>query len=154
MSSILRTPTSSGWPVLIFAAQRGMPNVVLALLEFGADVESREPASGWTALMYAVASGNQTMVRDLLAHGASPNEFAKPSDWNPLAVAIMHNQEEIMGMLLDAGASPALIKKRHPHLFETYAGALQQYHAKREVDELRRSQKPYPVFVKNAAEYP
>jgi hypothetical protein len=153
MSSILRTPTSSGWPLLIFAAQRGMSNAVLALLELGADVESKEPASGWTALMYAVAAGNQAMVRDLLAHSASPNEFAKPSDFNPLAVAIMHNQESIMGMLLDAGASPALIKKRHPSLFETYAVALQQYRAKREAEESRRTQTPYAVYVKNAAEY-
>lgn len=153
MSSILRTPTSNGWPMLIFAAQRGMSNAVLELLNCGADVHSKEPASGWTALMYAVAAGNQAMVRDLLAHEASPNEFAKPSDFNPLAVAIMHNQEEIMGMLLDAGASPALIKKRHPNLFETYAGALQQYHAKREAEELRRTQKPCSVYVKNAAEY-
>jgi hypothetical protein len=153
MSSILRTPTSCGWPLLIFAAQRGMSNAVLALLELGADVESKEPASGWTALMYAVAAGNQAMVQDLLAHEASPNEFAKPSDHNALAIAIMHSQDGIMGMLLDAGASPALIKKRHPSLFETYAGALQQYHAKREAEELRRKQKPYSVFVKNAAEY-
>lgn len=153
MTSILRTPTSSGWPVLIFAAQRGMSNAVHALLELGADVESKEPASGWTALMYAVAAGNQAMVRALLAHGASPNEFAKPSDFNPLAVAIMHNQEAVMGMLLDAGASPALIKKRHPHLFETYAGALQEHRAKREAEELRRTQKPCPLYVKNAAEY-
>lgn len=154
MSSILRTPTSSGWPVLVFAAQRKMTTAVLVLLELGADVESKEPASGWTALMYAVAAGNQAMVRDLLAHGASPNEFAKPSDWNALAVAITHNQEDIMGMLLDAGASPVLIKRRHPSLFETYASALQQYNAKREA--ARKGQKPCCVYVKNmknAAEY-
>lgn len=153
MSSILQTPTSSGWPVLIFAAQRGMSDAVMALLELGADVTSKEPASGWTALSFAVAAGNQAMVQDLLAHDASPNEFAKPSDFNPMVVAIMHNQQTIMGMLLDAGASPALIKKRHPHLVETYAGALQQYRANRDAEELRKTQKQCSVYVKNAAEY-
>lgn len=153
MSSILQTPTSSGWPVLIFAAQRGMSDAVMALLELGADVTSKEPASGWTALSFAVAAGNQAMVQDLLAHDASPNEFAKPSDFNPMVVAIMHNQQTIMGMLLDAGASPALIKKRHPHLVETYAGALQQYRAKCDAEELRKTQKQCSVYVKNAAEY-
>jgi len=153
ISSILRTPSSSGWPLLILAAQRGMPVAVLALLELGANVDSKELTSGWTALMYAVTAGNQAMVRDLLAHGASPNEFAMPSDWNPLAAAIINNQESIMGMLLDAGANPTLIKRRHPHLLETYLGALQHYHAKRDAEESRRSQKPCCVYVKNAAEY-
>lgn len=153
MCSILQTPNSSGWPLLILAAQRGMSAAVLELLELGADVESKEPTSGWTPLMYAVTAGNQAMVRDLLAHGASPNEFAKPSDWNPLAAAIIHNQESIMGMLLDAGASPTLIKRRHPNLLETYSSALQQHQAKREAEESRRTQKPCCVYVKNAAEY-
>jgi len=153
MNSIFRTPTSGGWPLLVLAAQQGMLTAVQALLELGADVDSKEPTSGWTALMYAVTAGNQAMVRDLLAHGASPNEFARPSDWNPLAVAIVHNQESIMGMLLDAGALPTLIKKRHPNLLETYAGALQQYQAKCEAEESLRTQKPCCVYVKNAAEY-
>merc|ERR1740117_1566737 len=137
MSSILQSPTSSGWPLIVFAAQRGMLTAVRALLELCADVDSKEPTSGWTALMYAVTAGNQAMVRDLLAHGASPNEFARPPDWNPLAVAIVHNQESIMGMLLDAGALPTLIKKRHQNLLETYAGALQQYQAKCEAEQWR-----------------
>jgi len=153
MNSILRTPTSNGWPLLVFAAQRRMLTAVQALLELGADVDSKEPTSGWTALMYAVTAGNQAMVRDLLAHGASPNEFSKPSDWNPLAVAIINNQENIVGMLLCAGALPALIKKRHPNLLETYVGALQQYQTKCEAEKSHRTQKSFCVYVKNAAEY-
>lgn len=154
MHSILQTPSSNGWPLLVLAAQRGMSIAVQALLELGADVESKEPTSGWTPLMYAVTAGNQAMVKDLLAHGASPNEFAKPSDWNPLAASIIHNQESIMGMLLDAGANPTLIKRRHPNLIETYSGALQQYQAKREAEECRRIQKPFCVYKRDySAEY-
>jgi len=153
MSSIFRTQTSSGWPLLVFAAQRGLLAAVQAMLKLGADVDSKEPTSGWTALMYAVAAGNQAMVRDLLVHGASPNEFAAPSDWNPLAVAIVNNEECIMGMLLDAGALPTLIKKRHPNLLETYASALQQYRSTCEAEESCKTQKPFCMYVKNAAEY-
>merc|ERR1740117_2248590 len=153
MSTILESASSCGWPLLGVAAQRGMSIALQTLLELGAEVDCKEPTSGWTPLMYAVTAGNQAMVRDLLAHGASPNEFAMPSDWNPLAAAIINNQESIMGMLLDAGANPTLIKRRHPHLLETYLGALQHYHAKRDAEESRRSQKPCCVYVKNAAEY-
>jgi len=153
MSTILKSSSSGGWPLLVVAAQRGMSTALLTLLELGAEVDSKEPSSGWTPLMYAVTSGNQGMVRDLLRHGASPNEFAKPSDWNPLSAAIIHNQESIMAMLIDAGANPNLIKRRHPNLLETYSGALDKYQAKCMAEEASKHQKPCCVWVKNAAEY-
>jgi len=152
-STILRSASSCGWPLLVVAAQRGMSIALQTLLELGAEVDCKEPTSGWTPLMYAVTSGNQGMVRDLLARGASPNEFAMPSDWNPLSAAIIHNQEIIMALLMDAGANPNLIKRRHPNLRETYCGALDKYKAKCTAEEACRCQKPYCVWVKNAAEY-
>jgi ankyrin repeat protein len=145
MKDVLRTANAAGWAPLLIASQRGMPAAVKALLACGADVRSREPTSGWTPLMYAVSSGKADIVQDLLAHGACPNEFAKPSDWNALSVAIVSNHQGIMAMLMDAGADGNTIKRRHPHLHETYLAAMTELKAQRDVSQ----RKPFAKYVKD-----
>lgn len=149
MTDILRTANAAGWPPLIIASQRGLSAAVKTLLELGADTHCREPTSGWTPLMYAVTAGNERIVRDLLSQGACPNEFAKPHDWNALAAAIVQNQECIMALLLEAGANPNLIKRRHPHLHETYLGALNRYQTHCEAEAVAKSAKPCGVWVRD-----
>lgn len=57
-------------PILLIAASEGTTSMVNLLLEFGADVESRN-SQGSTALILASAKGHCDVVRQLVASGAS-----------------------------------------------------------------------------------
>ena len=71
--------TGSGtYSPLICAASRGLPTVVRALLELGADVNEALPGCGYTPLHYAVMNGYPEVALMLLAYGADIN--AKTSD--------------------------------------------------------------------------
>jgi len=120
---VIQSPCKRGWTPLLMAAQRGQTAAASALLELGAEPDSRDPQGGWTPLMYAVANGDKAMAELLLASGASVNAFAVPSDFNPLCVAIMSNRTDFVTLLLDAGADLGLIRRRHPGLAEMYTAA-------------------------------
>jgi len=106
-------------PVLCGAAERGYDNLVISLLDYGADIEA--PCShGWRALHNAAWNGHETTVRILIARGA--NIFAATIEWNnffskppgldrevewtaqPLHLAAMCGYVNIVRLLLEHGA--------------------------------------------------
>jgi ankyrin repeat protein len=58
-------------PVLSHAAAKGNPDIVSAMLEYGAKVDKTD-SLGQTPLMWASAKGNVQVVRLLLESGANP----------------------------------------------------------------------------------
>jgi ankyrin repeat protein len=61
----------NGWTPIQHALHKNQTKAALALLEWGADPNSRS-RSGETPLMRAACQGNLEVVRYLLAHGADP----------------------------------------------------------------------------------
>jgi ankyrin repeat protein len=90
-----------GNTALHWAAVRGHAEVVIALLEAGADV-SRADGSGRTALAFASRTGSLEIVRLLLLRGAV-------ADGPALLQAAQNGREDIVSVLLEAGASPDVI---------------------------------------------
>ena len=66
---VIQSPCKRGWTPLLMAAQRGQTAAASALLELGAEPDSRDPQGGWTPLMYAVANGDKAMAELLLEIG-------------------------------------------------------------------------------------
>lgn len=60
------------WSALLYAADEGASNIVICLLEHGADVNAGS-SLGWTALMSAVSLRRNEIMRILLDHGANVN---------------------------------------------------------------------------------
>jgi hypothetical protein len=87
---------------LMIASARGLKEVVLALLEAGADVNAKN-SFGWSALMAAASNGHSEIQELLLDHKADPNA----KFWNgytPLMLSVRHGPVRIIERLLDAGA--------------------------------------------------
>jgi len=87
---------------LMVASARGNKDVVLALLEAGADVDI-ENSFGWTALMGAASYGRAEIQEILLDHKADPNA----KFWNgytPLMLSVRHGPVQTVERLIDAGA--------------------------------------------------
>jgi ankyrin repeat protein len=74
--------TVQGHP-LHFALAQGLPNVAVALLDAGADPNSRN-RTGQTALIVAVNRDYTDVVRALLAKGADPNAASRSDGETPL----------------------------------------------------------------------
>ena len=87
---------------LMIASARGLKEVVLALLEAGADVNVKN-TFGWSALMAAAANGHSEIQELLLDHKADPNARF----WNaytPLMYSVWHGSVGAIERLLAAGA--------------------------------------------------
>ena len=61
---------ASGRTALIYCASGPHPETVRALLDHGADPNSRDGGEHWTPLMFAAAEGQIEVVRTLLSHEA------------------------------------------------------------------------------------
>jgi ankyrin repeat protein len=90
---------------LVMAARTGLVPRVQALLEQGANVNSRD-RNGDSPLNMAAAKGNSDMVKALLAAGADVN-LANVAGVTPLMGAGLAANETIFLSLLRAGAQPA-----------------------------------------------
>ena len=90
---------------LTMAAARGVPEIVKALLERGADSTARNEL-GYTALMQAAYSDyiDAEAVRVLLAHGADIHVQASDGE-TPLSLAKKRGQTAIVRLLQEAGAT-------------------------------------------------
>lgn len=85
------------------AAERGMNDVLRAMLDGGADVNA--VSSSGTALMAAAYRGNTATVRLLLDTNADPNTGTM-NGWMPLMSASAMGHTEVVRLLLAAGAHP------------------------------------------------
>ena len=88
------------------AARNGQTEVILDLLDKGADIDSRS-ASNWTALQVAAAHDESEAVDSLLSHGAKI-DLAKDNDLTALHLAAANGHFEIVKALLRPGADPRL----------------------------------------------
>lgn len=93
-----------GNTALHLASMAGQHQVVLALLDAGADVVAQN-RYGDTPLHLAAATGHADVVDSLLSAGASPNAVNK-SHSLPLECAAENNRFNIVNKLLGAGARP------------------------------------------------
>lgn len=124
----------SGWPVLMYAATDGYTDILVALLEAGAnpniivtaqfvsynedgeidEEQEKEQDIGWTALIFAAQEGHTDIVAELLDRGC-------PS-WLPTAVCQTQIATEVFGeytevnALTDKGISALIQATQNGHI--------------------------------------
>jgi ankyrin repeat protein len=96
-----------GWAPLHAAVDKNRRDIVLLLLEHGADPEIRSSGDE-TALYVASSGGCVDVVRQLVSHGADPNAECESlhAHGTPLHAASYHGRPEIARVLLEHGANP------------------------------------------------
>ena len=110
-----RIPMLEEIPMLVAAvAQEISPQVVIALLDAGADVNAKvtgkfSEVEGYTALHYAATNGNEDVVAVLLGRGAaidsvSEANFRAAEAVTPLMLAAAYGHAAVARTLIDAGA--------------------------------------------------
>ena len=103
-SSIARSFSPDGFPVVALAAVFGYLEIARYLATQGADINA--PAtngSGYNALTGAVANGHTEIVKWLLETGADPNYRYGPG-YSPLLTAAANGHLEIVKLVLAHGA--------------------------------------------------
>ncbi len=85
--------------VLIDAARDDDTDIMLGLLEVGADVNAKD-IGGYTALMWAAGLGHIDTVKLILDHGADVNVR---NNYKNTALALAE-KEEVVNLLTQAGA--------------------------------------------------
>jgi len=102
--------TTTGMPLLEFAALLGQINIVRALIEAGADVNQRGQL-GSTALMAAASLGQGLVVRVLLEHGADPDvvDYEGKISSRPIWHSVFSADSDLdtLRALIDGGADTA-----------------------------------------------
>ena len=100
------------WTPLHVAIDEERRDIVILLLERGADMETRSSCDE-TALYTASSRRCADVVRQLISHGAdlnaecqTINEYADVVEWTPLHVAIFSGTPPIGRTLLEHGANP------------------------------------------------
>jgi ankyrin repeat protein len=88
------------------AVRSGNTDIVVSLLEAGADVEGVDEA-GNTALIIAATKGSNDMVKALLTGGAS-TETSDDREWTALTVARQKNHQQTEQILIKSGATDPL----------------------------------------------
>jgi ankyrin repeat protein len=79
------------------------PKVIGLLLDYGADIESRDP-DGLTPLIHAVVAGNTEIVETLIQRGANINVWNAEGE-TALMTAVWWGQRGIVDLLLKVGAN-------------------------------------------------
>lgn len=142
-----------GQTPLHFACERGHPEVVIRLLDAGADIEAQDML-GRTPLMTTGMSKNMEIAKGLIKRGADIHVGLKrgPATYTTLTVTAMYGFKDLVDLLIDKGASiskdslgPTLafsVQMGHPRLFEYVLEKGLDLAAVKEMD---------PGFVFNAA---
>lgn len=92
-----------GWTAITTAASYGKTSYVKLLLNYGANVDIKDPWDGRTALMAAALYGYSDTVKLLLENKANVNA-ANCFGTTALMWAAEHGHVEVVKQLLDAGA--------------------------------------------------
>lgn len=108
-------------PVLCFAIDSGIPEIVELLLEHGAKTKAKT-SSGEPVLIYAVDNGKMTEARMLLEHGADANGANKQGK-TPLMEAVIKQDVGLIKLLMDHGAD---VNATGSVSIATFAGALRR----------------------------
>jgi ankyrin repeat protein len=104
--AILCSCRCAEWPLVIAAARNGDVRALEALLNAGADPNSRAGVNDWTALLHAIHKHQEGAIRVLLAHGADVNAAGRGGT-TPLMMASGYGYAGLVRVLLDAGADPS-----------------------------------------------
>ena len=99
------------WSPLMFAACYDQGNLVLILLDHGAEVNEKI-ANGWTALHISAAKGHSQVVTLLLNNGAEI-DVQDDSGQSALIVAASQDNDEVVTILLKNGADVSLLNKKN-----------------------------------------
>jgi uncharacterized protein len=103
--SLLESHSGDGWTPLHLAAFFGHPDLANALLDRGADVNSRSTnAMKNTPLHAAAAGGHRGLVELLLKRGADPNA-TQDGGWTALHSAAQAGNREMVETLVAHGAN-------------------------------------------------
>jgi ankyrin repeat protein len=98
---------NEGLPPLVEATRWGHPNIALALIEAGADVNARD-TYGVTAMMFAAICGSTEVIERLIDAGADVN--ARDLDGRSVLIEVLTTENDIpvslIQSLVEAGASP------------------------------------------------
>lgn len=95
---------ADGQTPLHAAISSGNPDLLLDLLDAGADVDGKVIKTGWTALHIAVSEGRGEMVNLLVLRGANPHE-PDLNGLTPLSMAAAANNAELEAQLLSMTGS-------------------------------------------------
>ena len=97
------TPSpGSRWTPLMAAANNGHNDILIALLDAGANINNKDH-QGRTPLFMAAFGGHEDVVRTLIDKGADVTLMTIP-DHTPLMIAANNGHNNILIALLDAGA--------------------------------------------------
>lgn len=94
---VLSTNSSANTPLCAALAGKGNGDIVLLLLNAGADVNARA-AHGVTPLHLAASRGVEALIRLLLSHGANP-AARMDDDTTPASMATARGHEEAAALL-------------------------------------------------------
>lgn len=97
--------SSEGMTPLMYAACRGCPTSVQALIDLGADVEAFDDFDHLTVLMYSCRCDNQRILEALLNAHADINREDR-FERTALVHATLYCHPEAVGLLLDRGSNP------------------------------------------------
>jgi ankyrin repeat protein len=96
---------AGGLTPLMWAARSGAVEAMTALLDAGADPNSRDQRTDWTPLLHAIHRGHVAAVQVLLDRGANPN--LRTASLTPLLMAAADADPAFVELLLEHGADPA-----------------------------------------------
>ncbi len=96
---------SEGKPLLIEAVETGNIELVVFLIEKGADIDRQYAPSELTPLRVAIETNNAEITSLLIENGADVTK-TNSVGWSPLMSAARDASVDIIQMLVDAGANP------------------------------------------------
>ena len=125
----VNVPGEKRLTALMWACRTGQTDIVVRLLEAGADVSVALGAYQQPALAHASEFGRIDIVQLLLAAGADPKQAAATGSGNPVSILVKAAKHlDIVRMLVSAGAdvnrtysggnSPLMAASRSPDVFE------------------------------------
>jgi uncharacterized protein len=91
---------AQGTTALMFAAQKGLPQIVDLLIAAGADVNLHRRQFGTTALMFAAAANQVAVVSQLLAHGVDVNAANEDGSTALMGATLARMCEKLIVMVI------------------------------------------------------